>query len=334
MITEGKAKLDVKTQKTVSKKMDVFYNPVMELNRTISIMILNNLNNKNLQIALPLAGSGVRGVRFLLELKKGIIKNISFNDMDKQAILKITKNLDINDISPSKVYISNDDANIFLLNSTGFDYIDIDPFGSPNFLLDSAVKRLSRRGILAVTATDTSNLAGTFAKACKRKYWATPLRNEIMHEIGIRILIRKIQLIGAQFDKALTPIYSYSKDHYYRVFFSCEKGKTKVDEILKQHGHFENAGPIWLGKLWDTKLAAKIAEFPMLKTIADESKINTVGFYHIPSLAKKYNLHSIPKQEKIISAIKKKGFKVAITHFKENSIRSNIPEKKLIQLLS
>ena len=56
-----------------------------------------------------------------------------------------------------------------------------------------------------------------------------------MHETGIRILIRKVQLIGAQFEKALTPIFSFYADHYYRVFFKCEKGKKKADEIVKQH---------------------------------------------------------------------------------------------------
>ncbi|MCU0373510.1 MAG: ATP-binding protein, partial [Ignavibacteria bacterium] len=45
----------------------------------------------------------------------------------------------------------------------GFDYIDIDPFGSPCPFLDAAIKRLSRGGILAVTATDTSALAGKSA---------------------------------------------------------------------------------------------------------------------------------------------------------------------------
>ena len=101
--------------------------------------------------------------------------------------------------------VQDKDANMFILESSGFDYIDIDPFGSPNFLLDSSVKRISRGGILAVTATDTSALAGSYPDACRRKYWAEPLRSEMMHEAGLRILIRKGQLIGAQFEKALTP---------------------------------------------------------------------------------------------------------------------------------
>src|SRR3989344_5891157 len=100
-----------------------------------------------------------------------------------------------------------------------------------------------------------------------------------MHEIGLRILIRKVQLYGLPFDKALIPIFSYSKDHYYRLYFRCEKGKKICDEIIQQHqyflycnnclnfkiSHFNNglcvcksqfqpAGPLWTGKLTDEKL--------------------------------------------------------------------------------
>ena len=64
-----------------------------------------------------------------------------------------------------------------------------------------------------------------------------------MHETGLRILIRKIQLVAAQYDKALTPIFSYSKEHYMRAFLKNEKGKHKVDKILKLHGFFKDAGP-------------------------------------------------------------------------------------------
>ena len=61
------------------------------------------------------------------------------------------------------------------------------------------------------------------------------VRNHMMHELGLRILIRKIQLQGAQFDKALIPLLAYHKDHYFRIYFRCIKGKEKCDEVLKQH---------------------------------------------------------------------------------------------------
>ena len=52
---EGKAKLKIGKISKVSKELDVFYNPQMEFNRSISVALLNSLNKKNMQIALPLA---------------------------------------------------------------------------------------------------------------------------------------------------------------------------------------------------------------------------------------------------------------------------------------
>ena len=374
MIEEGKARIKVKKVKKVSKEMGVFYNKAMEHNRDISVLLLNCSDKKNMQIALPLAGTGVRGIRFLLELNKNKIENISFNDYSKDAIKSIKNNLSMNKTmkisdfqafnklnisikNNKKIKIYNEDANLFLLKSTGFDYIDIDPFGSPNFLLDSAVKRVSREGILSVTATDTAALTGTYTNVCRRKYWAEPLRNELMHEIGLRILIRKIQLVGSQYEKALIPIFSYFKDHYFRVFFRCVKGKKDVDKGIGQHGFFDNAGPLWLGKLWDNKLVNKMYQsikkgplsknvnkknqnvvydkglIKFIKRVKDEAKINTVGFYDVHKLVKRNKIKKIPKKEETIKKIKKKGYKVSETHFSDKSLRSDIQLKDLIKLL-
>jgi tRNA (guanine26-N2/guanine27-N2)-dimethyltransferase len=335
-ITEGRALIFAPKEKKISKKLPVFYNPAMKLNRDVSVLLLNSLKKKDMQIGLPLAGTGIRGVRFLLELRKNKIKNISINDYDEKAVRVIKQNLKLNKIKPNKnIAITKKDANIFILESSGFDYIDIDPFGTPNYFLDSAVKRLARDGVLAVTATDTSALAGSFPSACARKYWASPLRNHMKHEAGLRILVRKVQLIGAQFDKALTPAYSYADQHYMRVFFFCEKGKHKADKLLKQHGMLDSAGPMWLGSLWDKKLASDIAKQSkerILKDIASEAKINAAGFHDIHKICKKNKL-SIPKTSEILKRIRKRKHKAASTHFSPSGIRSTITEKELTSVI-
>ena len=72
-IKEGKAVLKVPKLdkgKDVSKKLPVFYNPVMKFNRDVSIFLLNAIDRKDIQIALPLAGTGVRGIRLMKEFYK------------------------------------------------------------------------------------------------------------------------------------------------------------------------------------------------------------------------------------------------------------------------
>ena len=200
---------------------------------------------------------------------------------------------------------------------------------------------------MAVTATDTSALCGTFPKACLRKYWAMPKKGAIMHETGLRILIRKIQLVAAQYDKALVPVFSYSKEHYMRVFLRNDKGKNKVDGILKQHGCLGNAGPMWLGNLWDKDLADKMHNNSiknkvfknnrelarLLKTIKDESKINSAGFYDLHEICEKNGIKALQKKEIVMNKIKKIGCKASETHFRGEGIRSDIPLDRLIKIL-
>lgn len=260
LITEGSAHARVPIAEKVSKELEVFYNPVMKLNRDISVLLLKTLGETRLKesakdpknrhvkrpfegfsIGSPLAGTGIRECRFLVELDEGLLKSVEINDYSEKAVKLIKENIALNEkeLNSDEIEVSCNEANKFLLDSKGFGYIDIDPFGTPNPFLDSAVKRIQREGVLAVTATDTSALSGTYENACKRKYWAKPMRNHLMHEVGLRILIRKVQLIGAQYDKTLTPIYSYAKDHYMRVFFLCKKqGKRGVADLLKKHRYF------------------------------------------------------------------------------------------------
>jgi len=345
IINEGKVSIHSFTEDKVSKELPVFYNPIMKFNRDTSILLLKCIDKLEMQIALPLSGSGIRGIRFIQELNEFKIKNITFNDYDKNSVKLIQKNLKFNGIKWKGLRkiklldIKNEDANLFLLNSPGFDYIDIDPFGPPTPFLDSAIKRISRDGILAITATDTSALSGTYPKVCNRKYWSNPVKNGIMHETGLRILIRRVQMIGISFEKALIPIFSFSKDHYMRVFFKCIKGKKKCDEVFSQFGMIGEAGPLWLGKLWDSHLCKKMVDMndveensKFLETIYQESLIEQKGFYHIHEICKNEKI-SVPNFEKLFDSVKKKGFKISRTHFCDKGVRSNISYEELVDCI-
>lgn len=334
-IKEGKAKAYVPIEKKVSKDLPVFYNPVMEYNRTISVAVLNALNRKGMSICLPLEATGIRAIRFIKECGKSMIKDIIVNDYDTEACKLIKKNLHLNSIkSTDNVIIKATckDANLLFNEERAFDYIDIDPFGTPNPFLNNAISRLKRQSILAVTATDTSALCGTFPEVCIRKYWALPMHGEEMHEIGLRILIRKVQLIGMQFEKALLPLLSYSKDHYMRIFFICIKSKKECDSIARQHQMYKNAGPLWVGALKDKEFACKI-QLSDKFTEAIKQELDIVGFYDIPSINSREKVKHGKKITEIIDEIRKQGFKASRTHFSEQGIKSNISYEKLVQII-
>ncbi|PIN81840.1 hypothetical protein COV11_01000, partial [Candidatus Woesearchaeota archaeon CG10_big_fil_rev_8_21_14_0_10_30_7] len=185
----------------------------------------------------------------------------------------------------------------------------------------------------------------------KRKYLSVPLRNELMHEIGIRILIRKVQLIGAQYDKAFIPVFSHSTRHYMRVYFKHSRKKSDVDELFKNHQFFHycnfcmnhfvsmnekeecckdmlTAGPVWTGNLWEDNLVEKMIEYSehkfFLKTILGESKMNTIGFYDMHKFASKLKI-SPPKKELLL----KHGVS---THFTPTGIKTKLSVKEFMKL--
>lgn len=337
LIREGSAEIRVFKHK-ISRKMPVFYNKIMKKNRDISILLLKALKIRDMVVADPLAGSGIRAIRFMLELDN--VREIHVNDYADNSIQAIRENLERNGLgNDSRIKISQTEANIFLMRTKGFHYIDIDPFGSPNPFLDAAAKKIARNGIMAVTATDTSALCGTYPRACKRKYWAVPKRDELMHETGLRILIRKVQLVGAQYDKALIPVLSYSSDHYTRVFFASRKGKSRVDKMLAEHNMFNNCGPMWTGNMWDSKLVRKMIRInddkildKFLTIIYEESRIGAAGFYNLHAFCKRHNLR-LKKTDEIKKEIIDNGYSVSGTHFTPLGIRSDIPEEELVRIL-
>ena len=323
-VTEGKAIIKAQIQEIVDKKMPIFYNPDMKLNRDLSIYVLNAVGKENWKIGLPLAGSGIRGIRISKEVTKKM--DVYVNDIRYGFSLDMEEAMKLNGV---RLSVFNEDANLFLLKNK-FDYVDVDPFGSPNPFLDSAVRSLRNKGVLSITATDTSSLSGTYPTACKRKYWAIPIRDEKMHERGIRILIRKAQLIAGQHGIALTPCYSISQIHYMKVFFYVEKGKKKVDEIFKKHEMVEGAGPLWTGNLYDFKLAEKVAlqsDEKILRVIAEEAK-EEKPIFDVHRLAKQNKISQIPKFEKILE--KTSGTR---THFSEKCIRSNLNKEEIVKII-
>ncbi len=278
-LNEGKIEVTVPKGYKLDSKMPVFYNPVQVLNRDLSILLLNAIERKTtkpLRVLDIMAASGIRGLRIKKEVPN---VDVTLNDYNKKAAKSIQENAKLNKL---KVKIENKPANVLLSELNSYDYIDLDPFGTPVPFLDAAIRRLSPHGVIGVTATDTSALCGAAPRACLRKYGSKPLRNEFMHETAVRILIKKVQEVAAQYDVALVPIFSHSSNHYVRVYLQKIGAAKKADDILKQHGYIlycqkccyrrtstdllleitacpecktkmQAIGPVWLGDLWDKK---------------------------------------------------------------------------------
>ncbi len=275
-IREGAVELFAPVSEKVNSEMPVFYNPVMRLNRDITVLVLNaamhtGLLKSGFEALDLLSATGVKGLRILKECKA--VGSVTLNDLSKKAAKLINRNAELNKVK-SKAKITSKPANLILQELKSYHFIDVDPFGSPVPFLDDAIKRLKPHGILGVTATDVSTLCGAYPLTCSRRYGSLTVKCPQIHEIGLRILIKKVQEVAAQYDVALTPIFSHSSNHYLRAFLVKETGAKKTDEVVKQFEIFQKAGPLWGGTLWDKSLTDNVLK------LAIESLMAQGNYYH------------------------------------------------------
>lgn len=98
-----------------------------------------------------------------------------------------------------------------------FDVVDIDPYGAPSELLDSAVQSVKNDGLLMVTATDMAVLCGNHAETCFTKYGSYSLHKDFHHEQAFRILLACISTHAARHKRVIEPVLCMSIDFYIRV---------------------------------------------------------------------------------------------------------------------
>lgn len=326
---EGSVTFKAKEKDVVSSDMSVFYNPVMKINRDFTVLFCKLLR-EDARVAFPLAGSGVRALRALKEGSENF--RLYVNDKREGFKSDFQNSLVNNNIVSNSITIKNTEANKFLNSEYSFDYIDIDPYGSPNFLLDSSIRKLRHDGFLSVTATDTAPLCGSYENACKRKYWSKPLRNHEMHEIGIRILIRKMQLIGLQYEKALEPVLSFSKDHYFKVVLRCDHKKSSCNGVMKQQGMYKGAGPLWKGNLYDKDVLDMLELNEYMTETEDfldllKNELDILGLYDVHELASELSVSNMPKMKTLLSHVNGKRTHFRLTGFKSKLSKEFIVEK-------
>ncbi len=213
----------------------VFYNPRMKHNRDIGVLAtLTYFYNREWLFIEPLAGCGVRSIRYVLESNgSGIV-----NDLDPIAYYYITRNIDLNNVG-DKLEAYCQEANTLLnnmrCNGVAVDYIDVDPYGSPIPFIDSSVYAIAKGGLLAVTATDTAPLNCSHRDACLRKYHALCYKTDFSKEMGLRILIGSIVKRAASHGIALKPMLSYYRGYYYRAYFTVERSNRTASSIVKEN---------------------------------------------------------------------------------------------------
>ncbi len=328
IVEEGSARIYAPSVnlKGPGKIEDVFYNREMVFNRDTTIFVLSNLKVRN---ALDgMAATGIRGIRIVKECGIPVV----LNDMNPRAVEIIRKNLELNGID-ARVEKRNVNS---LMAEEKFDYIDIDPFGTPVLYIDMAL--LSGK-LLGITATDTATLAGRNRRVERRYLSSLHAPSVYAHELGVRNLLGYIARMAARFDRGIMPILSIWHKHFYRVYVKIIPGSSRAKATLQNIGMSEFGGPLWTGELHDFRFLekARIPEgLPTFRTMEKYVEIwkreKFFLFYHIPTLCRELKM-STPSPTQVIEKLVEEGYEAYRTHFSPEGVRSNAPPDVVKELL-
>lgn len=341
-----------------------FFNPRAKLSRDFSIIVYSTFlkNFDGPKIFLDgLSGLGARGLRVANEIH-GV--KVFVNDLNPSA-LELSKNsANLNSLQDYEIHKSDvcSFLSSFSKRCSRGSIVDIDPFGSPAKYIDCGLRATVHKGLLSVSATDLQVLHGLFKDACKKKYHGVPVKTAYSNEISIRLVLGLIATVAARLDIEVTPAFTETNQHYYRVYLrilnkpdtrnmigyivhcrSCGNRMTsiKLTSSCDVCGNVvEIAGPLWIGNLFDKEFVSKmINEIPEYvdkkcrKTIEKcilESEMPGC-YYTLDEIAEMIKSSPIPL-EKIITLLREGGFSASATSLNPTGFRTNCKIDKIKEL--
>ncbi len=354
----------------LAKAKSVFYNPNMTFCRSMSSLAVGAIEEK-IEVVDAFCASGIRGIRYAKENKN--VKKVTFIDIDSKAITLTKKNAKTNKISKTKSDAKKGSVSRLAFECIG-DFIEIDPFGTPAPYLVDAFRYFNRKKVayLSVTATDVAVLCGGIVAACLKNYHSKPMNNEFTHENGLRIMLKRIAEVAAEFNMGIEPMISFSDRHYLKSVIKVTRSADLAYESAKQLGYvsfcqkcgyrsssqfpeqncncgsgvpLDYAGALWLGQLHNSKFVKKMISLNKKRTYSQRAEISKtlqllegeIGmppyYYNVHNLSKINQLGSVPKIESVILKLKDAGFTAVRTHFSDISIKTNAPHDKLTAIM-
>ena len=283
-VSEGNVTVEVPEQAEAGVGEDVFFNPVQELNRDLTVAVLRALERQRADDAERTpryldanAASGIRGVRAAAEGW-----GATCCDVDPDAVELCRANLARNHLDGR---VCHRDANA-LMHEERFDVVDVDPFGTPIPFADAAFRGASR--LVCITATDTAPLCGAHFESGVRHYSTVPRNTEYHAEMGLRVLLSALIRTAARYDLAANPVFSHATKHYARTYLRLESGAQAADALVEHLGYVDHcehclyreitpgliadpldacphcdhgiqtAGPIWLGPINEAEFTNEV----------------------------------------------------------------------------
>ncbi len=363
-VSEGDVSISVPKQ-PVTRKAEAFYNPEMEYQRDLTVSALRVFQKsakRKLSVCDPLAGTGIRSIRTAMEVPG--IERIVVNDSSGKAFRVMVKNVEESGIKDiADVVMENRDATRLLMEpESRFDFIDIDPFGSPVNFLPYAARALRKGSLLACTATDTGALCGSFPSTCLQRYGIKVMKTDFFKETGIRVLVTSVMMMLSRNDMAFVPLYSHA-NHYFRVIGLVERKKSLLSSQFRRVSMVSycpsclfrsvgivspcpvcgkktsHMGPLWTGPIVDGKFCLKMLKDLKGRGYGKTGELETAAseigepFYYDLHRLFRANRKTPKKTDEIFRSIRSSGYNASRTHLCHTGMITDAPLQKILLAL-
>jgi len=283
------------------------------------------------------AATGVRGLRLLVEGAR--FRSFLFTETGEEAYRALEQNTVR---VPGAVALRADGRQT--VSGAPFDYVDIDPYGSPIPFVPTALGSVRAGGVVGVTATDMMVLAGAQPSACRRRYGADPVRGRLGPESGLRVLLAYLAREARAIGRSSRPMLSYVRAHHVRAYVEVGPAGAGPEPI----GTIDPAGwtgppvgsggpygPLWLGPLSDAEILARIEVPPhaagprevgrLIERLRAEADVPVPFYYEPNTIAAGLALTHPPSIERLLAGLRGEGYRAARCHPRPEGFRTDAP---------
>jgi len=318
----------------------VFYNPAMAADRDLGVAFVRAWAAPGTRRRAgweATAATGVRGLRLLDETDA--FGPFLFTESNPAAFEVLRRNVEARPTARARL------ADARRAPDDGpFDYVDLDPFGSPIPFVDAGLSSVRTGGVLAVTATDLIVLAGAQPRATVRRYGARPVRARLGPEGGLRILLAYIAGRARSAGRAVAPLLAYARDHHVRAYLEVRGADAPPDPVRVVAPETWDGpplpgdppfGPLWMGPIVDPGIAERLvvpdgAERPaetaqFLERLRDDAAVPTAFYYEPNSLAHRLLLPAPTALSEWLATLRDRGYRAGRTHARPEGFRTDAP---------
>ncbi len=289
------------------------------------------------------SATGVRGLRIVTEA--GPFERFVLTESHPEAAAVLRRNA----AGRPEVVVREGDARV-VIESDRFDYVDLDPYGSPVPFVPAAIASVRPGGLLAVTATDMMVLAGAQPAACLRRYGAVPVRGRLGPEGGLRILLAYLAREARRAGRGVRPLLAYVRDHHVRAYLSVRAEPPGTEPVglldparwngppLGERGPY---GPFWLGPLFSSALVGALRAPPGLERptevaawigrMREECEVDVPFYFEANSLAGALHLVAPPSLSRLFEELRNRGYRAVRSHARPAAFRTDAPRSVVEQ---